>query len=115
MDRFALTIYPYSLGSLFVDEPSFRRTPESSKTDDFFYSAVTVLRVRSRLCLRGTADSEWLIADNPYHGPFRVRSFPALTFFHIGFGDVGGVHHDLFEQVHQLHVDLVGAGGLILF
>jgi len=26
-----------SLGSLLVDEVSFRRTPESSKTDDFFF------------------------------------------------------------------------------
>jgi len=26
-----------SLGSLFVAEPSFRRTLESSKTDDFFF------------------------------------------------------------------------------
>jgi len=41
-----------SLGSLFVDEPSFRRTPESSKTDGFFSSAVNVLRAR----LRGMTD-----------------------------------------------------------
>ena len=41
-----------ALGSLFVDESSFRRTPESSKTDDFFYPAVTGLRERTRTRVR---------------------------------------------------------------
>jgi len=37
-----------ALESLFVDESSFRRTPESSRTDGFFSSTVIVLRKRTR-------------------------------------------------------------------